>query len=545
LHYSRQPHTLLRLALLILLCTSASITSIVIQPSASAAPLGSVQSHSVALNAGSTATLDVRGLALQPGSTISGDRLVIATTPLTAERVRTTLFYAIDWGYTDSAPEQVALAVWYAQDGNWRAPEHAIAERIASAAASSQGSPSWRPEGRSLLSLVDGQVTVQELSLTPLAASPALGRGKLTITNTSSQDLMVYLPYGTTFSGQSGDVLVWATAPDETEVEPPSGATPSPTSPATEPPPVEESATPSYKSGTTPVAETTPSYKAVRPSPTPVQGANLPPVAAESVEVPEKVQDEQAPEPTNTSAPAPESNSNIRSKPQPVAPVIPVENATKREEAASTVGGDAPPPPVDDPVQPASIVAGPPPELPKAQPTTRSDIPVPTPVGTEVADEIPVPVPTGEADNPGQVVPPAQQTRIAPIETAPAKVTEVVKPTSTPEPKEVEDNTGAGNIDARSGSDGSAESKPTPEPAPVVPPVVVDSPPVPVKSSDSGVTPSQLPVASPPSSAPATGGGPSSTGTWLALCAALLLVSGVQMRRMSAPKTVMASPEQR
>ncbi len=539
LHYSRPVRILLRLAFLLLLCMSGSLEGIFTPPSASAAPLRSVQSHSILLQAGSTATLDVRGLALQPGSSITSEGLTLATTPLAPDRIRTTLFYAIDWGYTESAPDQVALAVWYAQDGVWRTPDHAIAERIATAAASSQGSPSWRPEGRSMLPLVGEQLLVQELSLTPLASSPAVGRGKLTVRNTGNQDLLVYLPYGALFTGPSDNVLVWATAPDQTEVEPPGQATPSETALLTDPPRAEETATPSYKNGSTPVAESTPSYKAVRPSPTAVEGSNLPPAATEIAATPEQAQDE--PSPTSPAIATSETGGNVRSKPQPLADK-PVEGVTKENATGNIPAAPAQTPVMDGVTSPLSIASGPPPELPKAQPTARNDAPIPSPVGTEPADELPPPVATGDAGTPRATLPPAQETGAVPIKTTLANPTFTPKPTSTPVPTKDETSAGA-SVDARSSSDNSGDAKPTPQPAPVAPSGTDNSPSVTVKSSD-GPTPSQLPVASPPSSAPATGGGPSGASTWLAICAALLLAIGLQMRRASAPKSVQVPIEQ-
>ena len=224
-----------------------------------AAPLADVPAHTITLPAGGTATLDVRGIALHPGATLPSDRLTLASIPLAQDRIRTTLFYGIDWGYAGSAPDQVALAVWYAQDGVWRDANHTIAERIVTAAGASQGTPSWRPDGRSLLSLVGEQITLGELTLVPLAESSAIGRGRLTLSNTSEQDVVVYLPYGTLFTGPSGDALVWATESDGTEVEEPGETIPTATPLLTDPPPAEETATPSYKSGTTPEVVSTPS----------------------------------------------------------------------------------------------------------------------------------------------------------------------------------------------------------------------------------------------------------------------------------------------
>src|SRR5207302_6036083 len=95
--------------------------------------------------------IEVQGIALQPGSALPTGSLTLSTSALAPDRVRTALYYGIDWGYATSDPQQVALAVWWVQDGTWHGTDHATAERIANAAASSPGTPSWNPDGRSLL----------------------------------------------------------------------------------------------------------------------------------------------------------------------------------------------------------------------------------------------------------------------------------------------------------------------------------------------------------------------------------------------------------
>ena len=519
-------------------------------PAASAAPLRAVPGHSITLGAGGTATIAVRGLALQPGASIATDRLALATDPLASDRVRTTLFYAIDWGYAESAPDQLALAVWYAQDGIWRNPSHTIAERIATAAGSSQGTPSWRPDGRSLLPLVGEQIQLDDFTLTPLSVSPAIGRGNLTVRNISEQEVIIYLPYGTLFTGPSGTVLVWATAPNGTEVEPPGNLPPTETAVLPDPPTAGETATASYKNGSTPVATSTPSYKATRPSPTPIEGAKLPPAASPAAsetpvptEVPENAPTIE-PSPTIASTLAPTVGSTIKTKPQSPSVDKPQEETTKENSTSSAAAPNqksqtegAPPP--------SSNVSGPPPELPNAQPTTRSGIPVPSPVGTASAsgDTLPQPVITSGAGTPQPTLPRAQPTTGVPVVITPSK------PTLTPAPNK--ESTAAGTIDGRASSDGSAAAAPTPQPVPVVPEVKEESPVVAVKSSDNGeakeqqgATAGQIPASSPPTSAPSTGGGPSGIGTWLSVCAALLLITGLKMRRASAPKAAPVCSEQ-
>ncbi|MEO6457415.1 MAG: hypothetical protein ABIO92_03940 [Chloroflexia bacterium] len=567
MYYFGHRRFLLRVAFLLLFCTAVSLTGI-FAPVISAAPLQAVPGHSITLEAGSTATIAVRGLALQPGASIATDRLALATDPLASDRVRTTLFYALEWGYTESAPDQVALAVWYAQDGIWRDPGHTVAERMAAAAGASQGTPSWRPDGRSLLPLVGEKVQLEDFTLTPLAPSPAIGRGHLTVRNTSEQDVVIYLPYGTLFTGPSGAVLVWATAPDDPEVEPPSNVTPTETTVLADPPPAEETATPSYKNGSTPVAASTPSYKATRPSPTPVEGAKATPADTKTPVPTEVVQDDPTTEPSPTVASTLEPTvvPAIKTRPQPPSVDKPQKEIATENSTGSPAASPMQTPKTEVALLPQSSVSGPPPELPKAQATIRNVIPVPSPVSTksvptETADKLPEAVATGRVGTPQPTLPRAQPTTGVPIVITPSRRISTPNPTATQEPKK--ESEAAGSIDGRSSSDGSTSASasgsaaapttptPQPQPVPVAPEVKEESPPVTVRSSDNvpakeqqGATAAQIPASSPPTNAPSTGGGPSGLGTWLAACAALLLIAGLRMRRASAPEAVPVCIEQ-
>lgn len=178
---------------------------------ASASPLYVVPATSVTVPASGSATLQVRGIALQPGSAVPAASLGLAGQPVPAEMVRTALYYGINWGYTESDPEQAVLAVWYAQDQTWRNEKHNAAEQIYSAAASSPGTPSWSPNGRSALQVASsGHLKLSEIAFVPSQQTPAMGSGELRLTNTSSQELLVHLPYGTIFGEGPSAVLVWA-----------------------------------------------------------------------------------------------------------------------------------------------------------------------------------------------------------------------------------------------------------------------------------------------------------------------------------------------
>jgi len=166
-----------------------------------------------------------------------------------------------------------------------------------------------------------------------------------------------------------------------------------------------------------------------------------------------------------------------------------------------------------------------------------------------------VPVATGGAGTPQPTIPRAQQTTGVPVVITPSTRIITPNPTATQEEKkEAEDEAAGGVIDGRSSSDGAADSavaQPVPQPVPVAPLPEVKSPDVTVKSSDDAPaqpqeapTAAQLPASSPPTSSPATGGGPSGMGSWLAACAALLLIAGIQMRRASSAQAITVSGEQ-
>src|SRR5207237_10740892 len=110
------------------------------------------------------------------------------------------------------------LAVWWVRNGVWSSEDHAIAQRIASAATSAPGLPSWNPDGRSMLGLAaQGQFTLSAVQLTPSTLSSAAGAGVLQVTNTGTQDVLVSLPYGTLITGASGRARVCGKGPSEVQ----------------------------------------------------------------------------------------------------------------------------------------------------------------------------------------------------------------------------------------------------------------------------------------------------------------------------------------
>lgn len=176
-----------------------------------ASVLYSVPVVSATIPAGGTAQFQVRGIALQPGSAIASYSLTPASQPFPPDKVRLALYYGINWGYTESDPQQAVLAVWYTEENAWRSDSHKDAENIVSAAINAPGVPSWNPSGRSALQLsASGQVAMSQITFTPSTQSAAVGSGTLTIANTSGGDLTVHLPYGSIFGDGGNATLVWA-----------------------------------------------------------------------------------------------------------------------------------------------------------------------------------------------------------------------------------------------------------------------------------------------------------------------------------------------
>lgn len=399
----------LRLGAILTLVTSLFLVGSGLLPgslrAAGAAPLRAVPGHSVGVPAGGSAALRVRGIALEPGAPIQPGNFAPAPEPLASELVRTTLYYGINWGYTDTDPKQVALAVWWARDGAWREPDHTVAERIASAASSAPGSPSWNPDGRSLLTLASqGRLSIGELNMEANSDLPSLGEGTLVLHNTSAQDVLAYLPYGAVFRGDGGDVLVWAVGvgeaqptPEPTATEEVAGQTPTATASPTDTPLPSPTPTQAKKQDITPVGtgETpTPERKPRRTTATP-----LPPKATA---IPTQ-------EPTHTSTPLPTDTAT------PLPTVAPTN--TPLPQASDT---PAPPPPTatsaatakatQPPATPTESVAKGAPATPVAAAKQPEGANVVAPVAAKAQPEVVAESAPGAAKQPGE----KSQTNAAP-----------------------------------------------------------------------------------------------------------------------------------
>ncbi|HUP27585.1 MAG TPA: hypothetical protein VM409_04045 [Chloroflexia bacterium] len=513
---------------------------------AGASTLRSVPGSAVLVPAGATASISIMAMSLQPGGHLPAGPLTLAQPPLAPERLRTTLFYGIEWGYASSDPKQVALALWYAQDGAWLDPDHTTAERIASAASAMQGTPSWNPEGRSLLTLVaQGQIAVDEIALS--GTTQATGTGYIRLRNTTPQDLLVHLPYGTVVGGPTGSAITWSTGVTAQVGTSPTAVA---TSPADATQEVAQSPTTGPKAGVTAVPDSTeaPGYKATRRTPTPELPTEIPP-ATEQAPPTEQAEEVSAPADTTVAGKSPDSGSGVTGQAVPAAK--PVESSPPTAEAHADAkrkvvdqvpaGGQIL---NDEPTQQGSThhieqLSAPAPELPSSQVTVTPNAP-PPPVGTagSPAGVAPPPVSTGEAAASGKV-PPAQGTApaaiktvepfLSPTATTPEKPTSIPLATVAPS---------TANADSAVAPPKEEIKQPEPAPVPVAtPPASDNTATINVSSgsqaADSASAPraSEAPAAAAgPASAPKTGGARSAIPEWATVFALLMVIAGGAVR---------------
>jgi len=553
---------------------------------AAASSLYVVAGNSVQIPAGGTGYLQVRGISMQPGSQSPAGSLALAAQQLQAgDKARTAIYYGIDWGYSDSAPDQVALALWWTQDGNWQAQDHAIAQRIGEAAVNAQGIPSWNPQGRNLLtSISQGQASVSALTLSPEQQVPWVGDGNLAIQNTSNSDLVLYLPYGTLFSSASGSVIVWATGAGSAPgaVTPTAQAALSPTPEATEP--AQATNTPeATATGAVPTDTPTPRDRKVPPGQQPTDTPVPPPLTpkappATSVppsDTPAPPMPTDTPQPTNTPQPTsttppppPPSNTPTAVQPQgskgkqtgqPLPPAQPAQQGGSGQVAGNQAsGGQQSRPPASVPLAPASA-----PLPPTPGPTQSATPAVPAPAATGASAAAPLPVGTSDAPPPVDTAP-AQATVPFPVLTVyPTAVpstplaTKPLPPTAEPtfpQPSPTPQSA----VEVPTLPSAASSQKPTPAPTAAPPPAATDSggtvkptePPVIVVGPATKATPSGGQngggsasggsQGTPPKVNPVTGAGPSDMPLWLSAAALIMLLGGWMLRRVGRAPAVLA-----
>jgi len=215
--------------------------------------------RTVTIAAGATATLTARGFCLDFGKPFPTQETT--SRALAADRIRAALNYSIQKGYTEGNPQQVQLAVWYLRDNTWHAEQRAIAEEIVREAATAPVPPS-SGEGISLSDAVTQNLVTVTARFVPQTADAFYGDGTITIRNTGTSEVRVYLPMGTTFStvanaGTFQDLLVYELAVQQGTTTP-GGATASPatTQQATAQPTITAVTTPGTPGGTTTAVST-------------------------------------------------------------------------------------------------------------------------------------------------------------------------------------------------------------------------------------------------------------------------------------------------
>jgi LPXTG-motif cell wall-anchored protein len=150
--------------------------------------------------ANGTTTLTARGFCLAFGKPFpTGATSVNGLAP---DKVRNALNYSIDKGYTSNNAAQVQLAVWFLQDNTWHNQDNVTAQEIVTNSATST-IPTVNA-----VALTDAMAQKSvDVSATfvPQTADAFYGDGSVTITNTTSSDMNIYLPIGTLFTVPNGN----------------------------------------------------------------------------------------------------------------------------------------------------------------------------------------------------------------------------------------------------------------------------------------------------------------------------------------------------
>jgi len=185
--------------------------------------------RTITIAAGATATLTARGFCLDFGKPFPTQDM--SARNLAVDRIRAALNYSIQKGYTDGNPQQVELAVWYLRDNTWHAEQHVIADEIVRESATAVV-PTSTGEGISLSDAVTQNRVTVTAKFVPQTQDAFYGDGTVTIKNTGTSEVKVYMPMGVTFTtvaspGTFQDLLVYELAVQQGTTTP-GGATASP-----------------------------------------------------------------------------------------------------------------------------------------------------------------------------------------------------------------------------------------------------------------------------------------------------------------------------
>lgn len=150
--------------------------------------------------AGKTSSLRVRGFCLDYGKPFPTG--ISAPNGLAPDNIRAALNYAVSKDYVNTNVQQTQQAVWFLSDGNWHRPDHALGDEIANAAKDTANQPAT-PEGISLIDALAAKSVTASITFAPAEGTAPnvayYGDGVLMIKNVTTEDVKVFLPFGSVF----------------------------------------------------------------------------------------------------------------------------------------------------------------------------------------------------------------------------------------------------------------------------------------------------------------------------------------------------------
>jgi len=131
--------------------------------------------------------------------------------------IRSALNYAIQKGYTNGNAQQVEQAIWNLRDNTWHNQSHEVGTEIVNNATAANA-PANGTDGTSVVdALTQGQITVSA-TFVPQTSDAFYGDGKVTIKNTGTSEIRIYMPVGVVFTaGNNGafqDLVAYQLAPE-------------------------------------------------------------------------------------------------------------------------------------------------------------------------------------------------------------------------------------------------------------------------------------------------------------------------------------------
>jgi hypothetical protein len=124
------------------------------------------------------------------------------------------LAYAHSKGYIESNPVQVQLAIWRKTTGEWKAPDHALAEEIFKDYVKF---PAESEKGAVFMTdaIKAGTIKIEVMPVSPVTvpnspvAWPYMGEGQLTLTNTSKHRVTVRARDGFELAAPNQHMIGW------------------------------------------------------------------------------------------------------------------------------------------------------------------------------------------------------------------------------------------------------------------------------------------------------------------------------------------------